>query len=355
MLARPRRSRACQRAGGGGSGRTRSADRDRLARRLLHLGRGRPLAGQHASTPSRDRDGTDRARSTARGRLLVRPGRVYGAQRRQRLPPLRRRRDQERRASPCDQKVNLACSGADDGEHLPRVATAARRSRASRRRATSCAYVAQALNVKLVVLSIGGNDLGFADIVQACATGVPEPPRPALRDHAAAGGRRAQFPAAMRNRRAGDRRDPGDHARRRLPQTDYRLILQSYPSVVPRGSENRYPETDRGATRRHRRLPVLRHATSTWARDSVVTADRRRAPVRRGARRASQFLDLRDALQGREICAKTTAQAVAQPAARRPTTSEWGRFINESTVDAGRAPGGLPPERLRRSGRSAAA
>ena len=47
-----------------------------------------------------------------------------------------------------------------------------------------------------------------------------------------------------------------------------------------------------------------------------------------------QFLDLRDAFQGREVCSKTTRQAsLNQPPSG--TTSEWGRFLNESTVAQG--------------------
>ena len=52
-----------------------------------------------------------------------------------------------------------------------------------------------------------------------------------------------------------------------------------------------------------------------------------------------QFLDLRDAFQGREICSNTTSQAsLNQPPSG--TTSEWGRFLNESTVAQGVLQGG---------------
>jgi hypothetical protein len=47
-----------------------------------------------------------------------------------------------------------------------------------------------------------------------------------------------------------------------------------------------------------------------------------------------QFLDLRDAFQGREICSKSTRQAsLNQPPSG--TTSEWGRLLNQSTVTQG--------------------
>jgi hypothetical protein len=102
--------------------------------------------------------------------------------------------------------------------------------------------------------------------------------------------------------------------------------------VFVRASENRYPEIN----------PALRAGVggcpsydtdADWARDSVVNQianGLKFVAVSKGV----QFLDLRDAFQGREICSKSTSQAsLTQPPS--PTTSEWGRLLNQSTVAQG--------------------
>jgi hypothetical protein len=63
---------------------------------------------------------------------------------------------------PVQERVNLACSGAETPDILSRV------FKGEQPQADQLAAVAQSKNVKLIVLSIGGNDLGFADIITAC-------------------------------------------------------------------------------------------------------------------------------------------------------------------------------------------
>ena len=112
----------------------------------------------------------------------------------------------------------------------------------------------------------------------------------------------------------------------------FRFVVQSYPSVFVRASENRYPETDRAQRAGIGGCPSY-DADADWARDSVVTQianGLKFVAVQKGV----QFLDLRDAFQGREICSQSTSQAsLGHPPS--PTTSEWGRLLNQSTVSQG--------------------
>jgi hypothetical protein len=105
-------------------------------------------------------------------------------------------------------------------------------------------------------------------------------------------------------------------------QSDYRFVLQSYPSPVPRGAENRYSES--GWSRLTTGGCPFWNRDSDWARDSLVAqiSDNLRSVA---AGRGLEFLDLRDTLQGREVCA--TAASLAGSSGPSPTMSEWTRFL----------------------------
>jgi hypothetical protein len=182
--------------------------------------------------------------------------------------------------------------------------------------------------VKLVMLSIGGNDLGFAGIIQACLedyeakTGPCQPSQQKKID-------------SLKSKTTANVGKAIDEIRSVMSEAgyatnDYRLIVQTYPSVVPRAAENRYPES--GPERTANGCPLYDH-DSNWARDSA--APQIGAVVKAGANsRGVETLDLINAFQGHEFCSKSDAQST--PFAR-PTAAgaEWGRFLGASTVQQG--------------------
>ena len=107
--------------------------------------------------------------------------------------------------------------------------------------------------------------------------------------------------------------------------SDYRLVLQSYPSPVPRAAENRYPDT---AVRQTGGGCPLSNAESNQVRNDVVpalAAMEKKAATAQGA----EFLDLQDAFQGHEVCSRNAAQADASRTLDAPqdaATAEWARF-----------------------------
>jgi len=112
---------------------------------------------------------------------------------------------------------------------------------------------------------------------------------------------------------------------------NYRLVIQSYPSVAPRAAEARYPES--GLSRPLIGNCPFYNADLDWARDSAIP---RIANAVHGVAVAKkvQFLDLRHAFQGREICSLTSRHASpGQPPSG--STSEWGRFAGLSSVSLG--------------------
>jgi lysophospholipase L1-like esterase len=270
-----------------------------------------------------DRDGTDRA-FTGTGYDL---SRVY-------LPPsdtdgCHRSDVAEIRSGPLpvDERINIACSGAVT-RNIFRTSSGGQGQNGELPEADQLATVARQAKVKLVVLSIGGNDLGFSSIVSAClqayeTLGPPcQPSQQAAID--------ANFPTAMAN--VGKAVDEVRAAMKsaRYQPSSYRFVLQSYPSAIPRGSEIRVPEIDRNARTNIDGCPVY-DSDATWARDSVV------AQISNGlkavaASRGVQFLDLRDFLQSHEMCSVATqlADPTNPPSA---TTSDWARFLNLSAVE----------------------
>ena len=105
--------------------------------------------------------------------------------------------------------------------------------------------------------------------------------------------------------------------------SQYRLVLQGYPSPVPRGAEARYAQS--GLTRLTVGGCPFWDRDLDWARDSLVRqiADNLKAVA---AGRGVQFLDLRDLLQGREVCARASSLATSS-SGPSPTRSEWTRFL----------------------------
>ena len=217
-------------------------------------------------------------------------------------------------------EVNLACSGAVTA-NIFRPSQGGQGQNGEPSQGLKLRYVAQVLNAKVVVLSIGGNDLGFADIIRACAQAYAARTGPCnpSQQQVVNGRKQAAFAGvakAIREIRA-------IMVESGYTRSDYRLIVQSYGSPVPRASENRYPElgADRGTVGG---CPFY-DADLDWARDSLVNqiAD---GILFTSAFEGTEFLELRNQLQGREVCSTSASQAtLAQPPSG--TTSEWARFL----------------------------
>ncbi|MGW9448935.1 GDSL-type esterase/lipase family protein [Streptomyces sp. NPDC055632] len=221
--------------------------------------------------------------------------------------------------------VNLACSGAT-AENVFRASQGGRALKGEAPQADRLAAVAASHDVELIALSVGGNDLGFADIITACATDYVVWYSYCHDDQQAAVDARIDGAMAKVGKAVDEIRAVMSGAG--YGASDYRIVLQSYPSPVPRAAENRYAES--GWSRTSTGGCPFWDADANWARDTLVPrlADRlRQVAVAKGA----QFLDLRDSLQGREVCAKGSRQATASlpPSA---ATSEWARWIDSRST-----------------------
>jgi hypothetical protein len=132
---------------------------------------------------------------------------------------------------PVVRRVNLACSGAVT-DNVYRSSNCGQPQNGEAPQADQLLAVARAYRVKIIFLSIGGNDLGFASIVENCFeryTAKLGPCMPSQQPALA-----ARLPAVrLKVQKAIDEiRAVMTQAGYRT--TDYRLVLQGYPSVVPR-------------------------------------------------------------------------------------------------------------------------
>ncbi|MEV6525649.1 GDSL-type esterase/lipase family protein [Longispora sp. NPDC051575] len=223
-----------------------------------------------------------------------------------------------------DRLVNLACSGATSANVLP-AALGGVPYKGEAPQVDQLATVAAANRVKLVVLSVGGNDLGFGNIIASCIEAW------FWGDYCADDQQRnvdAALPAMRSGVSASLAAIRGTMRAAGYADADYRLVVQSYSSPVPRGANIRY--SDSGWNRWNMGCPVVNY-DATWVRDRLVpqlSTELRALAAAGGA----EFLDLRDALDGREICAKgrirvTTAKAPSD------LTAEWVREFWSSETE----------------------
>ncbi|MFG2848579.1 GDSL-type esterase/lipase family protein [Kitasatospora sp. NPDC048296] len=216
--------------------------------------------------------------------------------------------------------LNIACSGATTANVL-RASSGGQSFKGEAPQADQLAAIAATRNVNLIALSIGGNDLGFADAISTCVKDYEvwysycQPSQQAAIN--------AKMTAAMTNVGTSIDEIRAVMAADGYAASDYRIVLQSYPSPIPRSSENRYPET--GWSRTNDGGCPMWNGDEDWARDTLVpqiAAGLAQVAAAHGA----QFLDLQNLLQGHEVCSSSASLATStQP----PTaaTSEWARFL----------------------------
>jgi hypothetical protein len=237
---------------------------------------------------------------------------------------------------PAERRFNIACSGATTDN----VTTTG--FKGQRPQVDDLRDIAQNNDVRMVVLSVGGNDLKFADILQECVKAYFAP---TLLNKGCRTAKEGEFSAALAPVQDKVVRtvEAIRTTLRDVGQEDgsYQIVLQSYPNPLPLGADYRDPEGSMFPPDYSRYLkggcPFL-DADSDWARTSVVP---RITEMLRGA--ASQtgvsFLDMQDAFAGHELCADTAAQAgrgdtLASPIpAERAEWVRWVPYVIEGVKD----------------------
>jgi hypothetical protein len=217
-------------------------------------------------------------------------------------------------------RVNIACSGATTD------AIVKDSFKGEPRQLDQLAGQAAKYDVKLVALSIGGNDIKFSDIIKSCVTRFStglgychkawESEVPTLISNMETAVRETLRQIRATMKKAGYAEDA------------YRLVVQSYPAPIPLGKDNRYSEKN------YDRLNVggcpFYDQDSDWAHDELVPALDKALTDAAAATPGVQILHMTQALDGHEVCAKTAEQSAAGNTLRDPLPadrSEWVRFL----------------------------
>jgi hypothetical protein len=269
-----------------------------------------------------DRSGTDRAAFGCGAWTGCRhdPHRVYGASEdsgchRSDVAPIR--------SAPLalGAAVNLACSGAKVA-NVWRAVAGGRPLRGEPPQADRLAAVASRDDVRLVVVTVGANDVGFGGLVVACALdwARSSPRDPRLCSPRAQSRLRAALPAMRKDLGRALRQVRAAMSGAGYRPREYRLVVMGYASPLPSGGWIRYPQG--GWSRLTEGGCPLWDADASWAAElatpSIVAAMRAAA-----ASAGAEFLDVQHALDGHQLCDRR-----ARPVAASPGAAEWVRRLD---------------------------
>ncbi|MCC3772085.1 GDSL-type esterase/lipase family protein [Streptomyces sp. UNOC14_S4] len=229
------------------------------------------------------------------------------------------------------QHFNLACAGATTHEIGNPYD-----EKGERAQTDQLAYIADNYKVKLITVSIGGNDLGFREIVTDCAKRFIANEysvigHPVVKPYAYC---KDAWPGMLdKIEEVGNRVDAAVSSIQKTmtkagyQPEDYRLVVQSYPSPLPQAQDYRYPEAY--DTRYGTGGCPFYDTDTDWARSVLVGALSTR--LRKTATFThTVFLDLQNAFAGHELCSKSAHQATAEDTADNPLyirNAEWVRWI----------------------------
>lgn len=210
--------------------------------------------------------------------------------------------------------LNLACSGAktasytdSSGNFKPGLDFYSDAS-GKQGQAQMLQSFAATHNVKMVVVSIGGNDFNFASVVQSCVSDFLLSsslfPDYCNDDSSVV----ANFTAANVSARTNDIAAAVNRVKLAMTNAGYAagtysVVMQTYPSPVPNGSGFRYPQS--GYSRQTTGGCGFWNNDANWANTAALPTINN--AVRNGAAAAgvSTVIDLSSAFNGRRLCENT--------------------------------------------------
>ncbi len=223
-----------------------------------------------------------------------------------------------------DARINLACSGAST-RNLWRAQSGGEPHKGEPPQADQLAEVARTHHVEMVVVSVGGNDLGYSDIATSCGMGFVT--NPIKRDSNCLRGAADRLEDSLPGAMAGvakvvDEIRSTMSAAGQQPDT-YRIVLRSYPSPLPPSAENRHPAN--AFLRLQQGGCPFGDAASDWARDVFVPRVAQELAALAAAEQV-ELLDLSEAFAGHELCARAAEQVGGD--GPDGATAEWVRWVD---------------------------
>ena len=243
--------------------------------------------------------------------------------------------------------ANLACSGARTstrvGDTFKPGIDFYSDSSGRKGQALALQEYAATHNVKAVVVLIGANNYGFADIVQACVTNWLTSPSWWKNYCYDDSGISSRFTASRVNTEIANVRGAFQNVVQAMTtagyaNVPYTILAQTYTSPIPRSGGFRYPET--GWTRQSVGGCGVWNRDADWAQDTVVRTfnDTIRAAV--AGLPQVQVLDAESAFNGRRLCESTVGLLEERGVANWTTpgavdVTEWVSQIRTVTTIVG--------------------
>ena len=226
-------------------------------------------------------------------------------------------------AIPVDQKINIACSGAVTADIIP-TAQGGQPQKGEAPQADQLAQIAKTYDIKMIVLSLGGNDLGFASVLSSCMEDFD------LRTGDCESAQRAAVNARMPQTMAGVERAidtiRGSMRAAGYPVGSYQLIYQSYLSPIAAPAVNAIPETPQA--RVVAGCPID-NQDERWVTGTLVPQI---LDMQRQVAEDSDvvLLDLEHAGAGHEVCNKLAQKVTSATQRVNPANVEWFRAVQLS-------------------------
>ncbi len=237
-----------------------------------------------------------------------------------------------------NEKINIACSGAQT-VNIWRASQGGQVFKGEAPQADQLATIAAQKNVKLIVLTITANDVGFSDHVIDCTVAwtTSSASNPTYCHPQEQAEIEAAMPAAQNGLRKSIDEIRAVMTGAGYSSAQYRLVIAGYSSPIPRGADNRYPES--GWSRLDTGGCPFWNADSDWAKNVATPyiVDSMRTVA---AEKGVQFLDVRDALNNHEVCHRSSSQV--NSGSPSSAVHEWVRWLNSGCC-AGDAQESLHP------------
>lgn len=217
-----------------------------------------------------------------------------------------------------NERINIACSGAQT-ENIWRASQGGVSFKGEAPQADQLLTIAQQKNVKLVVLTILANDVGFADHVINCTVRFTLGLGTCNQAQMAA--MQADMPAAQAGLRKAIDEVRAVMAQAGYSPSQWKFVVAGYSSPVPAAANVRYS----GSARWTSGGCPFYDADFDWAKNVAAPymIDGMRTVA---AEKGVQFLDVRDALDGHESCHKNSSLVTSS--GPNPVTKEWVRWVN---------------------------
>ncbi|MFJ4153004.1 beta-propeller fold lactonase family protein [Streptomyces galbus] len=221
---------------------------------------------------------------------------------------------------PVYRKINIACSGAETENVIDQPL------KGEAPQSAQLAVLAAQYKVKMVVLDIGGNDIGFRGIIRACVEAFlfGDPACRLSQEQVLMDG----INEAKKGIAAAIAKVRSVMSTAGYTNDEYRLVIQSYPSPLPDGDDLRYPATYNGRAL-NGGCPVY-DSDATWVRGDVVPLIGRVLGYAAG-QSGAEYLDVTNLFDGHEVCAKGAEQAASDNYRLKPQLgdkAEWARFLD---------------------------